>query len=238
MRIRLFSFVSVCFLFSFLLLASGCKKDDKPGPEPSDVWDIDKNGIPRFVSVHYLDPDSIGRISRFRSGFGHDYSDAFEDCRSMKHYFEPRPQTDWGKIRIFSPVKGRITRAEMEWAGMKLEIESSDRPAFRFVIFHISPAAAFQPGDTVSQGRLLGTHIGSQTMSDIAVIVNDPTRQGRMVSWFEVLTDQAFARYQARGVTSRQAFVITRSERDTSPLQCSGETFAGPGAIENWVQLN
>jgi hypothetical protein len=185
-----------------------------------------------------MDPDSIGRISRFRSGYGHDYSDAFEDCRSMKHYFEPRPQADWSKIRIVAPVRGKITRAEQEWAGLKLEIESADRPAFRFVIFHLSPAAAFQPGDTVSQGRLLGTHIGPQTLSDIAVIVNDPTRQGRMVSWFDVLTDPAFARYQARGVATRSAFIISRSERDASPLQCSGETFSGPGSIENWVQLN
>lgn len=48
--------------------------------------DVDSNGIPRFVQTDYIELAKIDRISRFRSGEGHDYSDNFESCRSMKHY--------------------------------------------------------------------------------------------------------------------------------------------------------
>ena len=51
--------------------------------------DAASDEIPRFSSALYLDADQIDRISRFRSGVGHDFADSYESCRSMKHYLCP-----------------------------------------------------------------------------------------------------------------------------------------------------
>lgn len=228
-------------IYLAILLSAGifmgkCSKNEDP-PVTADTWDIDKNGVPRFVKVHYVDPQHIGRISRFRSSEGHDYSDGFERCRSMKHYFEPAAGTDWTALSIYAPVSGKITRVEDEWAGTKIEIASDEQPAFRFMIFHIKPDKVFQIGESVAEGSRLGTHIGSQTLSDIAVWVNDPSRSGRLVSWFDVLTVQAFQSYQARGVANRSDFIISKSLRDANPLSCSGDVFTGTDTIQKWVVL-
>jgi len=224
-------------LMVLIVSINGCsKKNDKP--ENKDIWDIEKDGIPKFVGTNYIELDKIYRISKFRSSTGHDYSDAFEHCRSMKHYFEPKSTADWTTIKIYSPVTGKITRLEEEWAGTKIEIASDDYPAFRISVFHINMAQQHNLDDQVMAGELLGTHIGMQTMSDISVIVNDPTRQGRMVSYFEVITDAVFHEYQNRGVLNREDMIIPKTVRDANPLTCSGDTFISSDTIENWVILN
>jgi len=229
---------TIIFLCFVILLISNCsKKHDNETNKPSDVWDIDKDGYPKFVNTNYIELDKIYEISKFRSSFGHDYSDAFEHCRSMKHYFEPKSDIDWTTVRIYSPIKGIITRAEEEWAGTHLEIESEDYPAFRIQIFHINTLKQYNLNDKVSEGELLGTHIGSQTMSDISIIVNDPTKQGRMVSYFEIITDSIFNLYSARGVSSRETMIISKELRDANTLTCSGDTFISSDTLQNWVVL-
>jgi len=227
-------------LCSSASLIAGCNGDGDDGPPdsgPSDVWDIDRDGIPKFVATNYIELDPIYRISKFRSSIGHDYADAFESCRSLKHYFEPKVDADWSAIKVFSPVAGTITRVDMEWAGTKLEIASDDYPAFRFSIFHINEASPHQLNDHVDEGQQLGTHIGSQTMSDIAVIVNETTRQGKMISYFDVITDDVFADYMARGVQTRDELIIPKLTRDESPLTCQGDTFTSVDPLEPWVTL-
>ncbi|MGQ0647189.1 MAG: hypothetical protein ACT4P7_06430 [Gemmatimonadaceae bacterium] len=53
------------------------------------LYDLAALGIPRIVTRDYIAPGKILRVSRFRSGVGHDYADDAERCRSMKHYFQP-----------------------------------------------------------------------------------------------------------------------------------------------------
>jgi len=74
-------------------------------------------------------------------------------------------------------------------------------------------------------------------MSDISVIVNDPTRQGRMVSYFEVITDAVFNQYYKRGVTTCNEMIISKAICDANPLTCSGDTFISSDKLENWVIL-
>jgi hypothetical protein len=219
-----------------LIIISGCSKSNDQQVSPNDIWDIEKDGIPKFVEFNYIELNSIYRISKFRSAVGHDYSDAFEHCRSMKHYFEPKSDVDWTTIKIYSPVTGTITRVEQEFAGTKIEIAADQYPAFRFSIFHIN-TFGFNVGDKVTPGQQLGTHIGSQTYSDISVIVNDPTRQGRMVSYFEVITDALFSEYTSHGISSRDDLIISKTTRDANPLTCSGDAFTSTDLIENWVIL-
>jgi len=238
MRKYILNQVLILFVFFLAVIMAECSKKIENPEDTQDIWDIDKDGVPRFVGINYIELDKTYRISKFRSSVGHDYSDAFEHCRSMKHYFEPRSDVDWSQIKIYSPVTGTITRVEEEWAGTKIEIASDDYPAFRFSIFHISSSIQRKVNDKVVSGEQLGTHIGSQTMSDISVIVNDPTRQGRMVSYFEVITDAVFNEYSNYGINAREEMIISKTMRDANPLSCSGDTFITTDSLENWVVLH
>lgn len=155
----------------------------------------------------------------------------------MKHYFKPKGNVNWGSIMISSPVKGTVVRIDEEWAGTQLRIRSEQYPAFYFIIFHISLTNPLKVGDVVAEGQQLGTHFGAQTQSDMAVGVSTPNGW-KLISYFDVMTDQLFQTYQARGVISRSDLIITREARDADPLNCSGETFGTSGTIENWITLN
>jgi hypothetical protein len=232
--------ISLLFLISFSSIITGCSdKNDKNDSfqDPEATWDIEKDGIPKFIGANYIELDKIFQISKYRSSFGHDYSDGFEQCRSMKHYFEPRNDVDWSTIKIYSPVNGKIVFLEQEWAGLKIEMTCNEYPAFRICIFHVNPLVPINLGDTVFIGEQLGTHIGSQTMSDIAVFANDPAHRRRMVSYFEVITDDVFDEYVTKGVNTRQSMIISKEERDANPLTCNGETFTSFDPLTNWVIL-
>jgi hypothetical protein len=211
-----------------------------PGPT-TPYWDVAAQGVPRLTTHNYIDLARIREISRFRSGVGHDYWDDFERCRSMKHYFMTPQDSSAADVGIYAPFDGDVTRMHQEWAtadgGMQIEITSTANPAFAAIVFHVNPSAGIAVGTRVSGGQRLGTHIGPQTMSDITIAVSEKAGR-RLVSWFETMSDGVFAIYQARGMTSRGQAVITQAERDASPLSCSGEAFASPGALPNWVSLN
>ncbi len=223
------------FILHFFL---SCNKENiTPAEVQEDKYDIDKNGIPKFVNSDYIELDKIYRISKFRSSIGHDYSDDFESCRSMKHYFLPKSDIDWSSIKIFSPINGKIFKIYQEWAGTQMHIKSNEFPAFYFIIFHINISDSLKVGDMLNAGKQIGTHIGSQTMSDIAIGVNTPNGW-KLISYFDVISDSIFQIYKLRGVNSRSDLIITKEERDTDTLRCSGDTFINTGTLENWVELN
>ena len=199
------------------------------------TYDVEKLGVPRFVSTNYIDVSKIFAISKFRSGTGHNYSDDFERCRSMKHYF----MYPNASAVIQAPVSGTITRIFDEWAGTQVQITSAVQPAFTFILFHVALAKPLAMGDHVQEGQVLGTHVGMQTFSDIAVGVNVPGGY-RLVSYFETLTDTGFAPFKARGITDIGQLVIPRAERDAAPFQCNGENFTKVGAQTDseYVNLN
>jgi hypothetical protein len=224
------------FLVFTVVLAMGCG-DDKPTGTGPRGYDVDVRGIPKFVRVNYIEADRIASISKFRSSIGHDYSDDFEHCRSMKHYFQPNAIFDWSTIRIFSPVNGTVTRIIEEWAGTQVWIQSQEYPDFEFRIFHIKLQDSLKVGQSLSAGQPLGTHIGSQTMSDIAVGVSMP-KGWKLVSYFDVMTDSLFQTYQECGVSSRSDFIITKEARDADSLTCNSDTFAESGHLEDWTALS
>jgi hypothetical protein len=235
---NIFNRIPLLFIFFLIVISLGCSKKSDGNDTPNDIWDIDKDGIPKFINTNYIELSKIGSISKYRSSVGHDYSDSYEHCRSMKHYFKPKDDVDWTSVKIYSPVTGTITRVEQEWSGTKLEIASDDYPAFRFSIFHINLQGTRNVNDKIAAGEYLGTHIGSETFSDISVIVNDPSRQGRMVSFFDVITDDVFKEYSDRGINSRADLIIPKAVRDANPLTCTGDTFNSADVLECWVNLN
>jgi len=207
-----------------------------------DTYDVDANGIPRFVGVDYIELDKIYRISRFRSGAGHDYSDNdnFESCRSMKHYYhliEIPGSVDVPIVQIFSPISGTVSQIEGGMGGMGVRIESEEYPAFYCILFHVKLTNPLNVGDLVTAGQQLGTHTEEHYVSDIAVGVYTPNGW-KLVSYFDVMTDSLFQDYQARGLSSRDDAIISKEARDADPLTCDGEEFTDSGNLENWVVLN
>ncbi|PKL82607.1 MAG: hypothetical protein CVV24_09235 [Ignavibacteriae bacterium HGW-Ignavibacteriae-3] len=240
--IKLFFFSAL--LFTTLYIFS-CATKSNEGPEvvvpvsenpKPDTLKPDPNLIPQFVNTDYIELNKICSISKFRSGVGHDYSDDFEHCRSMKHYFVPCDDENWSLVKIFSPVDGTVDRIFEEWAGTQVQIKSDKYPQFIFILFHVNLINPLKVGDKVSEGNQLGTHIGSQTMSDMAVV--QITSSGRrMISYFNLMTNSLFEKYQARGISARNELIITAEARNADPIFCNGQAFSSMGTIENWVLL-
>jgi hypothetical protein len=197
-------------------------------------YDLVSQGIPQFVMHNYLELTKLRKISKFRSGQGHSYTDAHESCRSMKHYFAFPDET----VAIYAPVTGKVDKIFEEWAGSQIAIRAQDFPDFVFVIFHVNLSAPLVLGDEVVAGQLLGHHIGSFTSSDIAVKVDTPDGL-TLVSYFQTLTNEAFSAYVDRGIGAPEQLIITREERDLKSLVCDGETFVGEDPIAvQWIELN
>jgi hypothetical protein len=241
------------FLLPILALGAGCTD---PGAAPAStgadagaldagagVPDADVDTVPRFTTAFTVDLDWIDRISRFRSGVGHDFSDSRESCRSMKHYLCPHPcagahEPSWTTLAITSPVSGTVARLEQEQtAGTQVQIEPDGYAGWTVRIFHVSPTAAVVVGAHVAAGERIGTHASDFTMSDVAVEQRRPDGDFRRVSIFDTMTDAAFASFVDHGLATRAALQITAAERDADPLVCDGERFLDEGSLENWLAL-
>ena len=205
------------------------------------TYDLKNLGVPKICNSNYIDLSKIGRISRFRSTVGHSYtdSDSTETCRSMKHYFEPKSSVDWTNVDIYSPVTGTIEGLQIDghW-GYQVRIRAISQPIFFVAVFHVNIDPGIIKGKWIHAGDHLGKHASSFTMSDIAVTYKGKDN-GHLVSFFEAMTDSVFALYHARGVSSREAAIITKEERDADPVPCVGEEqFTVEGAIPDWLVLN
>jgi len=194
------------------------------------TYDYTTLGVPKFVNTIYIDLTKISEISKFRSSFGHDYSDSrqfgvdaykdpaegnrLEGCSSMKHYF----MTPDDSVAIYAPTSGVVSRMfDESIGGTQVQITSSVQPAFTFTMFHVVLTSPLAEGDLVTEGQLLGHHVGTQTWSDIAVTVHT-TRGYHLISYFETLTDKAFEAFKAKGATAPGDFIFSLGYRKTFPI--------------------
>ena len=216
-------------------------------------YDIDAAGVPAFVEKDFTQLSKIEKISKFRSGFGHSFTDGFEACRSMKHYFNPYQEYRQNNtVDIYSPVNGIILSVANDGHGAstgltnkEIQIRPNEYSAFVFVLYHcdltseaIAAGKSIEAGELIGHARLYYDDLAEYATSfDIAVWVNTPSGM-RLISYFETMSDALFYTYLSRGVTSRQDLIISEEARDASPLQCDGDTFISTGSIENFVNLN
>lgn len=212
-----------------------------PATQRAEVAGPSIESRPPVLTTLHVPLDRVARISRFRSGVGHDYSDGVERCRSMKHYFafrnadgsagEPgRPHDPpWTTVPVVAPLAGVVVAVQAEWAGDQVRIRSAVDPRVTVVLFHVRRATGVDVGAALAAGQAVGRHASDETMSDIAVEVADGAApQGRrLVSAFDpaVMGDAAFAALAAWGVGARADLIIGRAERDAAPLRCDGERF-------------
>ena len=210
-------------------------------------YDLDGKGVPKFVNSVYIELNRVSQISKFRSNAGHNYSDHTqfglqaikgtdnrdEDCRSMKHYFiAPDALTE-----VRAPVSGRVSGITGEAPlGDQISFVSDEYPAFEFTVFHVVLDAALTIGQHVNEGERLGHHTGTETYSDLAVVVKT-TRGFHLVSYFETLTDTAFAAFQARGVTTRESLIYTKAQRDAAPFTCGGPISFNTNAAADYITM-
>lgn len=212
----------------------------------------DEIASPKFVNTDFTELDKIAEISLFRSSAGHDYSDWCESCRSMKHYFAPaEAHRVNGDVEVYSPVDGTIVRIRDAGHGAspgnenkEVRIRATQYAYISFKLFHIDlddgvkEGDAVRAGDRIGTGRLVYPDLG-ETANDFDIAVIYHTLSGdRFVSWFDVITDELFASYEARGASARSDFILTAEARDADPLTCDGEIFTSRGALRAWFPLN
>lgn len=225
------------------------------------TFDIVKEPLPKIAVANFIDLNSIQRISKFRGGYGHDYSlMTGETCRSMKHYFWPKggdPGTShtpsWMTIGLYAPADGTIERIQISDGSSGKEAQFSlvvdVNKAFKFGFHHVRLEAGIINGSQVKAGQKLGTIGNEQNHGEIAVEIMTP--KGRaLVSFFEVATDEVLKAYAARGLTNIKNAIHTKEERDAKPLTCDKNTqdgrFTGgdysgmtdSAGMANWVELN
>ncbi len=201
------------------------------------VFSVDENNLPKFIQADFIDLSKIRRISKFRSGAGHDYSDMYESCRSMKHYFDPTVSvTNWQNptpghpaqpfINVYSPVDGTITSMFTEQfpIGQQIHIVPDSNKAYTVILFHVYPESGIKFGSRLTAGQKIG-YIGSDQQMDVAVKVMT-FRGPKNLSYFDVLPDSIFQNYIKRGITSRSELIISKAQRDANPLTCNGQMFS------------
>jgi hypothetical protein len=203
------------------------------------TYDPATQGPPHVLPANHIDLSKIERISRFRSTVGHSYTDGSETCRSMKHYYQPKQSVDWTTVDIYAPASGTVEGIARDGAfGYRIRIRPRDLPALDIQIFHVTIDSGVVRLRWVDAGEHIGRHASSATMSDIAMSIG-PVEGGTLISYFDAMTDAVFAEYQARGVASREAAIITEAERDADPVPCvSEQQFTVHGTLPDWLVLN
>ena len=222
------------------------KPRPKEGTDECDVFSDPNQEPPRFVTANHVDILVIQQVSRFRSHAGHDYSDSYEDCSSMKHYFYFNGGQSKTEYLIYSPVSGTVISVMPDGigpnsnAGYVVWISPEGHPQYYVKLFHVEPVAGLEAGSKVVAGEVIGNAIGINETNDVAV--HQYTVEGeRYVSVFEAMSDEAFAPWQTRGMMTRAGTRITTEFRNENPLACEGDFFvertADFGDSVVWIML-
>ena len=184
----------------------------------------------------------------------------------MKHYFDAytSDQRWWsnfgsydtrGIVKFYSPVDGdlyQIIANEIEQGTeYQFYISPSGYQKLTFTFHHVGLLEEFINGGTVTAGQHIGYIIRPNGQGEIAVSISGDTSE--YISFFDVMTDEVFAEYQARGITSRAQMTIPQEERAANPIPCTlddgmgGKFYSVSGDVEtfnqwqdgsdNWVQL-
>ena len=210
--------------------------------------DLDLQSVPQLVSTDFTNvADYIEDISLFRSASGHDYSDTFESCRSMKHYFSPVLEERLNNnVPIFAPFAGTIVELFTEEedfiddgvTNQHAVIRSEADPAVLAVLFHVDLLSNdFIAGSLVTSGQQLGYArmiSGGSVHHDFDIAIHVYTTMGvRYLSYFELLETDVFSNYSSFSL-DRSDFIISEATRDADPLACDGETFTSSGSLPSW----
>jgi len=203
-------------------------------------------GTEEHIFGNVVDPQHLAALTKFRSCCGHSFASGGESNRTMKHYLVPKPEFVGANDRlpVRSPCDGKIVAISDEEnrleclggaiRGKQVRIVCRARPDVSIRIFHVNPSRG--PG-RVDQGDLLGhadlraCSYGGEPYADLDVAVE---HLASMYSYIEWLQDGSLDEWQARGLASREAAVVSKAERDAHPcnyddyLMCAADTITFP----------
>lgn len=220
------------------------------------------SGTLKFVATNIINPSQISNISIFRSSEGHDFSDSFESCRSMKHYIEPFLKVN-NTNTVTAPANLKVVGMNTEErngftddgrTNQYLALSLVANPGYVVELFHVDIASGLDvklgdiipEGTIIGHGRLVRTNEGdtSPTTShdfDIGVAANVSGGMKRL-SYFDVITDSvmnsmdtwADSQISARNWV-RDDFSYSAADRALDPITCNGEEFATFGTLPGWL---
>ncbi len=208
---------------------------------------FDPDNISKAAKFNFTELDKFSRMSKLRSGVGHDYSFPSAEydpdgksCRSMKHYLVPvgvpranalyriTPHTfEWMSIKFFAPADGVITNVEYATTPYgeeaQFSIQSADYPGYYFNFLHVKPSLGLLEGTSVEAGQQIGTLGNEESWGEIGVEIRVSSRESYFVSFLQVATDQVLEAYKGRDLVSVSDVIVTREQRDATPLSCGGD---------------
>lgn len=178
----------------------------------------------------------------------------------MKHYFWVKPEYNKTQtVEIFSPYDGYVTtlrdEPELDLEG-EIWIAPKSLPVFlppigvwQFSVQHIDVRKDLKRGSEVKAGELIGYAALSSQRGDSFDIVygklslipkkidNWTAPFSDLDSVFSHMSDQVFAEYKQKGLTSKEEFIISKETRDQNLCQYQGEGpyFSNQELPENWV---
>jgi len=258
MKIRLHVFLLAFVLTVFCIYPGAVFSNELDWNNP---WNP-QDPYPKFITSSFIDLSKIEEISKFRSGWGHNYSDEYEyPNRSMKHYYVPSTQYRDGNgtdhdLKIFSPLSGTIIDIQKEshilsdgsFASYQIHISPDGYDMFSVRLFHVNYLGSLGIGSHVSAGEWLGYADMRESHStdigiDLAYFETPPypnpghpaefmDRGLKFISAFDVMTDSLFSIYQSGGIANRSDLMFTKEYRDTHPVNWD---YFYP---DDWVQLN
>jgi hypothetical protein len=206
--------------------------------------DFDLGSIAQVARFNFSELEKFSRMSKLRSGVGHDYSFNTDEhdptgssCRSMKHYFLPvgtplknelydktSHSFEWMSIKFFAPADGVIQDLGDDH---QFVVESTHFPGYYFKFHHVHLSSGLRHGSTVVAGQQIGTLAEEDAWGEIGVEVRVNSRKVYLLSFLQVATDQVLDLYRMRGLTDVADVVITKEERDAVPLRCNKSSAAG-----------
>ena len=235
---------------------------------------IDPANPPKIATSNFIDLDPYIRITKIRAAYGHNYNHGTVEhdptgasCSSMKHYFDAYTEKQRshhifgsydtsGVVKYYSPVDGNlyqtIPREIEQGTEYQFYISPTGYKQLVFTFHHVDLLEEFTKGGSVTSGQHIGYIIRPHGQGEIAVSVSNGAVY-EYISFFDVMTDEVFAEYQARGIINRAQMTISREEREANPIPCTlndglggkfysetedAETFGGwQIGPDNWVEL-
>lgn len=256
MHFRL-SYSYIYFLIILLVIATGCSTPNQmtnssthPTTQEHLDNDIDLNNPP-YIAVHnFIDIEPIIKISKLRAVYGHDYSygdeefdPSYTSCRSMKHYldaytYDQKTSQSFGAyntkgtLKYYSPVDGilrdiRVNEFMPNAFEYQFNISSNQYPDIHFTFMHVDLLDNLREGGPVQAGQHLGYVGRPHGQAEIVTWVSLGKGDLKHISYFDVVTDEVFSQYQARGIETREEMTITREQRDANPIACHPDNMGG-----------
>ncbi len=211
---------------------------------------IDPVNPPKIATSNFIDLDSVIKITKLRSAYGHDYTFGdeehdpdFNSCRSMKHYFDSYTYAqkttqafgDYdtkGNMRYYSPVAGELrdimtNEFMLGQNEYQFTIISDEISNMNFSFMHVDLLEDLRKGASVEAGQHIGYVGRPYGQAEIVTWLILGDGKVKYISFFDVISDKIFSEYEDRGVVSRAQMTIPREERESNPISCHPDNGGG-----------